>query len=184
MKRKVLVTALLVLCLAVIGLDTAAYFTADEIATNVITAGSIKIDLIEKDAEGNDFVNPTGIMPGAVVDKIVTVKNTGDNPAWVRIKVEKSIELAQGESGEADTDMLSLDLNREQWTEHDGYYYYNNVLRPGAVTEPLFRTVTFDTDMGNMYQNCVARIVVGAQATQVAHNGDTVLDAAGWPAEE
>ena len=44
-------------------------------------------------------------------------------------------------------------------------------------------TVTFDAaKMDNIYQNCTAKIEVQAHAVQVANNGDTVLDATGWPA--
>ena len=38
--------------------------------------------------------------------------------------------------------------------------------------------------MSNMYQNSKAVIDVTAQATQVANNGTSALDAAGWPEEE
>ena len=35
--------------------------------------------------------------------------------------------------------------------------------------------------MGNDYQESVFEVTVHAQATQVANNGSTVLEAAGWP---
>ena len=47
----------------------------------------------------------------------------------------------------------------------------------------VITTVTFDAaKMDNIYQNCTAKIEVQAHAVQVANNGDTVLDATGWPA--
>ena len=47
----------------------------------------------------------------------------------------------------------------------------------------VITTVTFDAaKMDNIYQNCTAKIEVQAHAVQVANNGDTVLDAIGWPA--
>ena len=186
MKRKVLVAALLVIALALVGYGTAAYFTADGTATNVITAGSISITLDETSVdETGAFKDVAGVMPGAKISKIVAVTNTGSNSAWVRIGVDKRIDLAQGVTGEPDTGLVTMDLNTTDWTRgDDGYYYYNTVLQPGATTAPLFTAVTFDTSMGNMYQNSVAYIDVYAAAVQTAHNGAAVMEAAGWPEAE
>lgn len=188
MKKRIIVIALIVALAAVAAVGSSAYFTAQSTATNVITAGNVKIDLIEMSvpADGGDpvpFEDVSGVMPGASVSKIVTVKNTGDNAAWVRVSVEKAIALKDGAEGEVDLSLVSFDLNREFWTEQDGYYYYNAELKPGAETEPLFTAVSFAAEMGNMYQESTATVSVNAQATQVVHNGGSALDAAGWPAE-
>lgn len=188
MKKRIIVIALIVALAAVAAVGSSAYFTAQSTATNVITAGNVKIDLIEMSvpADGGDpvpFEDVSGVMPGASVSKIVTVKNTGDNAAWVRVSVEKAIALKDGAEGDVDLSLVSFDLNREFWTEQDGYYYYNAELKPGAETEPLFTAVSFAAEMGNMYQESTATVSVNAQATQVVHNGGSALDAAGWPAE-
>ena len=53
----------------------------------------------------------------------------------------------------------------------------------GEATCNVTTTVTFDAaKMDNICQNCTAKIEVQAHAVQVANNGDTVLDATGWPA--
>ena len=104
-------------------------------------------------------------MPGTAVTKIVEVQNTGANDAYIRIKVDKSITLA-GE-GEPNLDLLTLDFNATDWIPgEDGYYYYNEILAPGEVTEPLFTTVSFDTGMNNLYQNSTAAVDVAAYAVQ------------------
>ena len=54
-------------------------------------------------------------------------------------------------------------------------------LRREKATEILFDTVHFAPEMGNEYQNCTANIIISAQAVQTANNGDTVMDAKGWP---
>lgn len=78
--------------------------------------------------------------------------------------------------------MVALDLNDAFWTlGSDGYLYYKDPLKPGETTEPIFTTVTFDVAMGNEYQGATATVDVLAQAVQTAHNGDTVMDAQGWP---
>lgn len=187
MKKKITVIALIVAMVAVLALGTSAYFTADGTATNVITAGSVKIKLHEttvreEGAEPVPFEDVSGVMPGSVVSKIVTVENTGSGTAWVRISVTKAIELAQGLEGETDLDLVGLDIDTEHWTEREGYYYYNAPLAAGETTEPLFTAVTFARSMGNLYQGSTATVSVLAQATQSANNGASALEAAGWPA--
>lgn len=186
-KRKAAVLALAAACL-LIGLafftdNSIAYFTTSAVARNVITAGTIQVDLVEKDAAGNAFQNPVNVVPGAEIEKVVTVENTGSNPCWVRIGVEKSVELAEGVSGEADLSLISIDFNTDDWTEKDGWFYYNNALESGETTEALFTAVTFSKDMGNLYQSSVATVLVKTQVVQAQNNGSSAMDAAGWPAD-
>ena len=47
MKKKIFICALLVICLSVLAYGSAAYFTAEGTATNVITAGNLHIALKE-----------------------------------------------------------------------------------------------------------------------------------------
>ncbi len=180
MKRKMFSGAIILICLAVVGLGTLAYFTAEDTATNVITAGNIKIELLEWADEAKTEPFPRngvdGVMPGAQITKIIEVKNVGDNPAYIRVSVDKTITLENGEEGIAGP--ITLDFDTVNWEEGtDGYYYYNGALAPGATTEPLFSSVTFDENMGNEYQNSTANINVTAYATQVANNGTDAMSA-------
>lgn len=183
-KRKWLFIALAALCISIIGYGTTAFFTADDIAHNFITTGNVEIELHEEGPDGKPFPEDgiSGIMPGTEVTKKVTVENTGDSECWVRIKVEKAIQLAEGNEGEPDAALIELDIDKENWTEQDGWYYYNNKLTPGENTLPLFTKAVFSEEMDNMYKNSTANVTVAAQAVQCANNGETVLDAAGWPA--
>lgn len=182
MKKRILMLSLLAVCLSLCIGGTLAYYSSSEIARNVITAGNIKIELIETDGEGNPFQDVSGVLPGMDIDKVVTVKNTGDNACWVRIAVEKEILLDKGVEGEPDVSVIGIDFNDTDWTEEDGYYYYNNKLEPSETTEALFTKVTFaGREMGNMYQKCKAHVTVKVEATQWANNGDNVMDAKGWP---
>jgi len=186
MKKKVCVIAVLVICLAIAAYGTSAYFTHEQTATNVITSGSIQIELQEWSDTGNGLVpfeDTDGVMPGMEVSKIVQVKNIGGQSAWIRVSADKTIQLAEGVDGEVDLSLISYDLNADFWTEKDGFYYYSTILHPNEVTKPLFTKVIFSATMSNMYQNSKAVIDVTAQATQVANNGTCALDAAGWPAD-
>lgn len=183
-KRKVLALTLAVALVAICAVGSVAYFTDRGTATNVITTGGVKIDLLEtavKDGELVPFENVVGVMPGGDVSKIVEVKNIGESDAYIRVSVDKALTLAEGQEGEVDLSLVTLNFNTEAWTEADGYYYYNSPLKPGETTAPLFTAVSFSADMGNLYQNSSLTVNVSAQATQVANNGTNSLTAAGWP---
>lgn len=185
-KQKLLTLSAVVIVAALSAYGSVAYFTAEDTARNVITAGKLKIELQEKmltsDGEKTvPFEDRLGVMPGSEVSKIVEVKNTGGQDAWVRVSVNKAIELAEGVEDEVDLSLISFDLNTDYWTEKDGFYYYTAKLAPGHTTEPLFTAVTFAKTMSNQYQNSKAILTVNAYATQTVHNGNTALEAAGWP---
>ena len=192
MKKKMLIVAAATICLAAGASGTLAYFTSENTAHNVITSGGVNIEVVEKtkNTEGAlvDFPKEgmKGIMPGTDVSKIVSVKNTGESEAWVRVQVESMIKAADGSN-------LALEIEKvgpvmtytvgSNWTLDNGYYYYKEPVKAGESTDILFDTVTFAPEMGNDYQNCTANIEISAQAVQTANNGTTVLEAKGWPAK-
>ena len=105
-KRKILTLAAALCILATIAIGgTLAYFTSTDNATNTFTVGHVKIDLIEEERDGNggkqDFTQDKKLYPIAgsaqgekdelgmptaknYVDKMVTVKNTGSEKAYIR----------------------------------------------------------------------------------------------------
>ncbi len=185
MKKRLFALAVIIICLSLMAYGTLAYFTAEDTAHNVITSSSISIDLQEWADEGKTEPFPeeavTGVMPGMEIIKIAEVKNTGPEPVWVRVSVEKIIQFAEGTEGTPDVGLLHLSFDETAWTLSGGYYYYNAVLNPGETTAPLFSSITFDENMDNIYQNSTATVDVNAQAVQAANNGATALDAVGWP---
>lgn len=187
MKRKLLSISILAISLCLLCYGTIAYFTHEDTATNVITSGNLKIELHEMaTVQGSDelveFQDVVGIMPGDSVSKIVTVENVGDYAAYVRIAVDKSIEGPNAASASEDYRHIQLDFDTVNWEERDGYYYYKVALQPGETTKPLFRNVTFSSQLGNSLNSGKAKITVKAQATQVKNNGASVFETAGWPA--
>lgn len=182
MKRKILILSVLAILLAILAANTLAYFTADTTAHNVITTGNVDIALNEwaNEARTEKFEDKTGVMPGAEVTKIVEVENVGTGTAWVRVQVVLDV-YAEGGKEQLPPDPVTLDFNETDWTYQDGYYYYNKPLAPGETTEPLFTSVSFDDQMGNVYQNSTAHVDVNAYAVQSANNGEDVLSANGWP---
>lgn len=105
MKKKILTICLIVAlaATAIIG-GTLAYFTDKDEATNTFAVGNVKIDLIEQQKGANgleDFVPNKTLLPGTsdknAVSKIVTVKNTGDNDAWVWVDLKIPAYLVSNE---------------------------------------------------------------------------------------
>ena len=182
MKRRIALAALVLLLVCGVAGGTTAYYTTTAQATNVITTGGIDVDLQEwADEDGTPFEDVLGVLPGRSVTKIVTAKNIGPNEAWVRLRFEKSVQLAEGVEGEVDPALVELDLNTEDWIEKDGWYYYSQKLLPGEISPPLFTEVNFAEEMGNVWQGSTVTIDVEMHAVQVANNGVAVLEAAGWP---
>lgn len=97
MKKKIVALCLVVAlaATAIIG-GTLAYFTDTDEETNTFTVGNVKIDLIEqqktenglKPFEQNKVLVPGTSKDGNAVSKIVTVKNTGANDAWVWVDLK------------------------------------------------------------------------------------------------
>lgn len=183
MKKRMLTAALALCCLAVLATGTLAYFTAEETAQNVITMGSLKMELVELNEEGKPWTNVENIVPGMEVTKEAFVKNTGTVDFYTRVKITKTFVPAQGEEKpELNTKLVRLDINEKYWEPgNDGFYYYKKPVAPGEETKPLFTTVTFSTEMGNEYQNVKVKIDLDAQAVQSRNNGERALEATGWP---
>lgn len=195
MKKKVLLLLVVALCMTAFTTGTLAYFTGEGTAHNVITTGGVNIAIVEKQAVGEDGMTEidfpangiTGVMPGTTVSKIVKVQNTGASEAWIRVKVDAGITSApteQNPNGTAlNTSVMTYDIQSNDWESKDGYYYYKKPVASGELTASLFNAVTFSKDMDNTYQNCTANIEISAQAVQTANNGETVLEAKGWPGD-
>jgi len=183
-KQKIILAAVLVICMAIFATGTLAYFTAEETAYNVITTGILSMDLVEETTGGEPWPEGgiNGVMPGMDVDKIPYVKNNGGIDFWTRMSVSMKVT---GENGnELSAEYISLDIKTEDWTKQGGFYYYNGVVEPGRETEPLFTKVSFSTDMPNAYMNARIEIDVHADAVQSRNNGDSALTAGGWPVVE
>lgn len=190
MKKKIFSLALIACLFAATVGSTAAYFTTSEKATNVITTHNVNIAIQETtivtDANGKTEEIPFGlvtfehVMPTAAVSKIVRVRmpqNSAD--AWVRVKIDKVVTLADKTVGI--TDYILIDIKDGWIPGEDGWYYYEKPLTAGEITTPIFEEVQFSHAMDNTHQNATANIVVTAQAVQTANNAAGVLEAAGWP---
>lgn len=196
MKQKIGLIAVVGIVISLLAYGSLAYFSDSETANNVMTFGNIDMTLHDETTGGDPFPEDgmEDVMPTDVIDKKVYVENVGKNPFYLRIKLEKTINpkddnnlnllTSEEISSNLNFDYITLDINTSDWTEKDGWYYYNKLLQMGDESTPLFNTVTFGREMGNEYANTHFRIKVIAQAVQSQNNGESPLDADGWPSED
>ena len=160
---------------------TYAYYTTNIVTHNVISSGRVDVELIELADDGSNFKNIEGALPGETYAKVVQAKNTGESDAWVRMKLVKTVKPAKAAAAALNAELVKLNIHGGKWVEKDGWYYYDSPLKPEAVTPALLGAVTLDLTMGNEWQEAQLLIDVYLEAVQVANNGSTVFEAAGWP---
>lgn len=190
MKKKILYIAAIIICLSIITSGTLAYYTASDTARNVITSGGISIEVVEQQMVNGALQpypsEPIPVMPATTVSKIVSVQST-EQAAWVRMNYSLTVYDADGKMMEVPADELTkvivIEPNTSGWTFKDGWWYCNTSVKSGETSDPLFKEITFSgPDMDNKYQCCTVVVDVTAQAVQKANNGNTVMEALGWPA--
>lgn len=188
MKRKIMLSLTVLALTALVGVGaTLAWFTDSDTATNVITTGNVKIQIVETSQEPEsdyEYEEKIGItykvpyMPGKVLSKKALIENTGSVPAYVRAKVvfldENNQELT---FDGVEPPQINYDDFQDYWSRDGGYYYYHQPLSAGAKTEYLFTTVTIPTSWGNEMSNIKFNIVIKAEAVQSDHTGATAKEA-------
>ena len=182
MKSRLLLIALGAILLTVLTQPTLAYYTAVGKATNVVTSGGVQLQIHEKTADGSDFpAEGVYVIPGDIVSKQVSVENVCDHPFYLRLK------LVSGTSNEALTpdDCLKLNIDTQNWTYMDGYYYYNVILQPGETTSALFTQVEIvGSKVDQTHIGSTLSLTVNAYAVQSENNpAEYPWDASGWPAD-
>lgn len=187
MKKKTFALALMAIYVAVLVGGSLAYFTAEDRAINVITIGSVDIEIKEYDDEGKEIIYDENledkgmpdsfknIEPGQRIVKKVDIENRGKSTAWIRAKIIDGVTAAEKLGGGAlSADVVRYNVNHLQtipqmegeWVQSGEYWYYSLPVEPTEVVT-LFDVVTFDgPSMGNAYQGCVTNIQIHADAVQ------------------
>lgn len=186
MKKKLLIVAL-VAVLAIGAAVTAAYFSAEGRATNVITTGSVEMNFYELNDKGEKItggMDIKGLMPGVEVTKTPVVENSGKNDFYTRMKVEISVTSADKKALFPQYVEL-LGLSDDWILASDGWYYYNGIVAPGASAS-LFEKAALAKNTPDAYQGCTVKIDITAQAVQTDNNpvpGGDYTKIVGWPAK-
>lgn len=114
---------------------TLSYYSDTETKVNHAVMGFNEIEIEE------DFEEPEDIKPGDIINKKVSVKNTGNGDCYVRIKAVFSHSLT-GEKCSVDWNTTEFTYNSE-----DGYWYYNKILPTGEITPALMTKITVSADI-------------------------------------
>ena len=138
--------------------------------------GKVDIELLEPNW---NELNGANILPGQPISKDPKIKNIGNNPAYVYMKVVNPVvDLATGSTGV----LFNYTIN-SGWTELDeveqcGYrattYYYNTSLNPNESTTTLFDTITVNDFSEEVDENQLLDVYAyGIQSTYL-QSGSTV----------
>ena len=185
-KRKVCVGLCALVLLASV-LFSSAFYQAQLKTNNVITFGSIKIQLLNYmlDENQQEVEVPKEAQPLRLgdVSRIVRVKNICKEPAFLRVKIALEVETEQQTAPAAG--YVSVQGTNDAWVQQGEWLYYDHALQPGQQTENLMQSLCFDIDkLTSDYAGADVNLRVEAQAVQAKHNGTSAMQAQGWPKEE
>ncbi|NMP37258.1 MAG: hypothetical protein GX051_03925 [Clostridiales bacterium] len=177
MKRRTLYTVSGLLCVIIffgsVGTTLANWAVRND-TVNKLTLGKVEGEIVERYVQGQT------VNPGAEVEKIVNVKNTGNVDSLVRVRLSKAWGETRNTDGTLnvndtlDPSSIHITCNDEKWyfNPNDGYYYYLGVLAPDELTaEPLFEGFEVDSSIGNDYSNMQADIKIDMECVQAGGNG-------------
>lgn len=137
--------ALGLLTMLMIG-GTFAYFQKSSTIDNHLQAAEPKVYL-------NENFNPDDEwLPGEEKQKEVRFGNEGNMATVLRVRFISSLE--ENGSQTDISDKVTLNFNLPSFTDNwvkgqDGWYYYNKVLLPDAVTDITLKSVTISDQIGN-----------------------------------
>lgn len=183
MKKKTIMIVSLVFIISLLSF-TLAYVIRETDTSSIITFGSLKMKLIETTIENGEekevnLYDTMDISNSTNVSRIVKVKNVGNHPMYVRLKLS-----VVGKNNNDDIDLTNLVTIPilENWIYQDGYYYYNDILEKNEESTPLIEEIIFNQQtLANDYIGAKIKLEIDAYAVQSEHNSDNVLEAEGWP---
>ena len=133
------------LTLLVIG-STFAYFQKTESIDNKFKSAEAKVNITEKFNPKDQWV------PGEEKQKEVRFGNEGKIAAVLRAKFTPVLKLEDGTEDSEAAKGFQLNFTDDffrNWTEKDGWYYYNKVLSPEELTDITLKSVTISDAIGN-----------------------------------
>ena len=165
--NKIILIVCIIAIISILGIwGISAYLTDTDTATNQFVVGQVKIELKEPswesatDSDGNGIPDyAENVVPNDTIQKDPQIKNTGNNNAYVYIKVKipaKKVVVAdnngkvKNEGSPTDTQLFTYDVNND-WKEivsarkdnlndsneiesYTYVYYYNKELRTNETT--------------------------------------------------
>lgn len=171
---KLILFILTVLLLVIAGgMTTYALLQKSEEKTNDFNIGNLQTELVEV------FVKPSSVKAGSHYDKKVTVKNTGDVSAFVRVlvfpeilskadangvesallaRIDYEVGLVRVE-GQTPTDTYSINNETSGWVNgNDGYYYFTKAVKSGESTPVLFNEAYLFAGLDERYLGATLKV--------------------------
>lgn len=134
-KRKILlIVACILLSAATFGGTLAYILTNTTSLTNKFTPAQVSCEILE------DFSNGT-------IKQDVCVQNTGDAPAYIRVKLLPYWYDKEDDTVIAKTSWTPSFMPGQGWVlGEDGYWYYTSPVNPGECTSALIPSLTMEQD--------------------------------------
>lgn len=153
MKYSKLALILALVGVLLIGTTLALQTSGKKVLTNTLTIGTNDTEIVE----------PTPSPDQSHLNKEVSVENKGTTSAYVRVALTVDVEegvLSPDKVKFVETapdtiaeDAIYVVLNNQDWTKQqaDGYYYYNGILKPGAITANLVKQVVVGQNVKQVF---------------------------------
>ncbi len=182
----ILLIIVIVICLFFVT-ATIAFITRSRTTNNIITFGNLKMELIqtgldengqEKNISNNDNLD---ITHNPIVSRIVKVKNLGKHSFFIRISLNIIGTDANKREFNANN-LISYNLNTNDWIYKDGWYYYKKIVKENDITSNLMTQISFDiNNITTNYPKGEFKLNINAEAVQAENNAEEVLNVVGWP---
>lgn len=185
-KINIVILLLIVICLFLIT-TTIAFITRKINTNNIITFGSIKMQLIQTTLNENnkeEIINNNeklDITNSSTISRIVKIKNVGNHEFYARVSLDIIGEDAEGQKFNANKTAF-YNINTEDWVYKDGWYYYKKIVKQNDITSNLITQISFDINsLTTNYPKGIFKFNIKAEAVQAQNNAENVLDVEGWP---
>lgn len=192
MKKKVLIAALAVALIAIMVSGSLAYFTAEDKVDNTFTIGSVLIDIYENGEPTPDAAKPLGKLTPIVktddpsaddsyMDKVVKVKNTGANAAYIRTHIAVPTALVEylqlvvtdPLTGWNFVGMSSAEVGEEKLPYTVMTFDHTEAVEPGAFTTELLQGVYLKANV-DLEENASGNLVFilrDNEGNEIANSG-------------
>lgn len=185
-KLLVLLIALAAIAAALIVQPVLAYYTTMQKVDGELTTGKIEVK-VQYTGKQDEVI----VIPGSVVEKTVSVKNTGSQPCYLRLKLVCTMSKT-GEETLPDNGFVEPVQLGEGWTKVDGYYYYNEILEVEETTSLAFeKLMIVGSKVGQEHIGWSLNFDVVAEAVQSQNNPKDKTNVKpwddavkGWPKDE
>lgn len=156
----IIVAAVLAAAVLAVGITMALYQDNSNMVVNTFTLGNVTTEIVEIFQKEDD----------TTYKKEPRVTNTGENDCYIRLRYQITPE-------EAGKRQVSLDGPGEGWKQVGDWYYYQNPVKPGESTTPLFTTVKLQYDEeDNPWIDFDILLYQEAVQTVAVNNGEKVTD--------